>query len=147
MKKKNRGGIGTGLAVFVVLMLLAFGACLAVADDDDDEDGISRLPRNAHVANRDGGDRDRGRDSRGDCESSKQCSDDDFSPSFDESPVYLCLPNAECHFGEDESAALFPPNPQRLVEVITAFGQNVGTAAGALAGAIAGGTVGIFLAS
>lgn len=47
--------------------------------------------------------------------------------------------------GPDEQAALFPPNPAKLVEAITAGARAVGEAAGALAGAAAALPVSILL--
>lgn len=41
---------------------------------------------------------ERGRDSRGDCEASDNCQDNDFSPDFEDSPVIVCLPSSTCNF-------------------------------------------------
>lgn len=35
-----------------------------------------------------------------DCEESEHCSDDDFSPSFDNSPIIICLPESTCRFDD-----------------------------------------------
>jgi hypothetical protein len=101
-KDDEHGGIGTGVAVFVVVVLLAFGACLAIADDDDEENSMSPP---AWVM-----DRDEDNDPRHDCyKAEAPCSDDDFSPSFDKSPVEdsfivtICVVPDSCHFeGEPE---------------------------------------------
>lgn len=47
--------------------------------------------------------------------------------------------------GPDEQAALFPPDPARLLEAITAGAKAVGEAAGALAGAAAALPISILL--
>lgn len=122
-------------------------------------------PMRDHEKKERGEDRSTGKDSRGDCEGSRQCSDDDFSPSFDKSPVYLCLPTATCNWGpgdgeqaldlpnlcglpfhcDPKPQSMMPPDPVKMMGAIRTFTQGVGEAAGALAGAIAGGTIGILL--
>jgi hypothetical protein len=88
---------------------------------------------------RDDGGHNRDTRSDGKCKGAGQCSDDDFSPSFDKSPVYICLPNATCSWGgaNQQAMALVPPNPQKLIEAIQAGAAGIGKAAGELAGAIA----------
>lgn len=164
MKKPE--GPGAALILFVILVALAFGTCVAVCDDEDDEQGISyqRSHQRGGDDDRDGDDRSTGKNSRGKCENAKSCQDDDFSPSFDDSPVILCLPSSTCNFGEGEAAlpsnldprcapfhcdprptSLMPPDPVKLMAAIQTFTKGVGEASGALAGAIAGGTIGILL--
>lgn len=104
---------------------------------------------------RDGGDRSHGKDSRGDCDRSRNCSDDDFH--IERSRIVVCLPQSSCTFGPDEQAinvdpacppipyphcdpyptALIPPDPAKLAAAIQAGAAGIGKAAGELAGAIA----------
>lgn len=127
--RKQLGGIGTGLAVFIVIVMLAVGACFAIADDDEDSMGPMKKDRREQ-----GDDRSRGRDSRGKCENADYCQDND---GINADKVYICLPEANCSFGEGETAALLPPNPEKLIKAIQAGAEGIGAAAGALAGAIA----------
>lgn len=144
----ERGSIPLAVVIGAVVCALLLGGIIATCDaafDDEDEPGDLGAPTLIVARDRNGDDRSDGKNSRGKCEGAERCEDQDFSPSFDNSPIIICIQPGACDFGGDEAAALFPPSPERLVEVITAFGQNVGTAAGALAGAIAGGTAGILL--
>lgn len=90
------GGIVVGILIFiaaVVLIFVAFDACV------DDEDEVDDLGQGVElVAGGDRGDDNRGgRNKNGrDCEGSEDCSS--FSPSFEDSPVILCLPGSTCHF-------------------------------------------------
>lgn len=59
--------------------------------------------------------------------------------------IIVPMPGQDQRPGPDEQAALFPPNPQRLVEAITIGAQKVGEAAGALAGAAAALPIAILL--
>jgi hypothetical protein len=98
----ERGDVRLGVVVFAILIVLAFIGLLQVCDDDDRDGEIGWQP----VAARDhededrnySGSRNKGRDSRGDCENSAGCSDDDASPRFDDSPVIVCLPGSTCQF-------------------------------------------------
>lgn len=132
-------GPGAALILFIIIVALGFGTCVAVCDDGDED----TLP--ALVARRDRDDRQG--ECRRDC---RQSGDGDR-----EGNNYCVMP---CDFviiippealpggmGEGEQAALMPPNPEKLVEAIRVFTQGVGEASGALAGAIAGGTIGILL--
>lgn len=139
IRRNDHGGITQGMAItFAVILFALMAGCIAIAVNDGDENGW--VP----ISGQDG-DRDRGRNSRGDCDQSDQCSDNDFSPNLEDSPVILCLPSSTCDFGDREVASLMPPDPERLMGAIRVFTQGIGEAAGALAGAIAAGTIGILL--
>lgn len=85
---------GWSIVVGFLLAGMVLGVC--VACDDDDEDAWAPPITLA--------DRSDGKDSDGKCQGARYCQDDDFSPSFDDSPVYLCLPGSTCHFdGENEA--------------------------------------------
>lgn len=98
----------TGFAIvgFVVVALVV-GTCVACVDDDDDENGFGWAEVAEYDYDRDGD--DSSGNGSGDCaEARAQCSDSDFSPTFDKSPVdirdnnvQVCLPFARC--GGDES--------------------------------------------
>lgn len=71
--------------------------------------GLLLVPGTAwadHGGGYDGGEYD---DRRGDCRHAENCQDNDFSPSFKDSPVrdafnfapQVCLPGATCHFYGD----------------------------------------------
>lgn len=100
---RERGAIGVAV-VFLALALVQCG----------DEQTV-RLREAQLVADNGGGcDSDggycSGEDNRGDCRNTDQpCSDDDFSPRFDDSPVdhsfnpAVCLPGSTCHFQGDNA--------------------------------------------
>jgi hypothetical protein len=88
------GRVGPAILVIVaaiVLMFVAFDACI------DDEDEVDDLGQGVELVASDGDDNRGGRNKNGrDCEGSQDCSS--FSPSFEDSPVILCLPNSVCNF-------------------------------------------------
>lgn len=77
-----------------VIVALVVGVCVSCSDSDRE----SWAPT-SHQRDRGGDDRSDGKDSDGKCQGARQCQDDDFSPSFDDSPVILCLPSSTCNFG------------------------------------------------
>jgi hypothetical protein len=87
---------GWSIVVGFLLAGMVLGVC--VACDDDDEDAWA-----PPVELADRSDRSDGKDSDGKCQGARYCQDDDFSPSFEDSPVYLCLPGSTCHFGEEKA--------------------------------------------
>lgn len=90
---------------------------------------LSAAPAYAdHGGGYDGGEYD---DRRGDCRGTEgRCEDNDFSPSFQDSPVrdafnfspQICLPGATCHFdGDRQREGQQPasaPNPSCLIVVV-----------------------------
>lgn len=106
------------IVIGFVLAAMVLGVC--VACDDDDEES-SWAPRVEKSEKRRGDDRSRDGHSEK-CKGADYCDDKDFSPSFEDSPVYLCLPGSTCHFGEEEQTLpdaikCFPfhcdPRPER----------------------------------
>lgn len=81
------------LIVFALFFAAILGTCVAVCDDDDSDDAWSP---SSELAARE--DRSDGRDSDGKCQGARYCQDDDFSPSFENSPVIVCLPSSTCNF-------------------------------------------------
>lgn len=133
-----------GLIVLAVVMAGTLGVCAAVCGDDDDEDGLRTYQVSGH-RDGDGDDRRKGENSRGDCEGSTNCDERDFSPTFDDSPVVICVQPGACEFGDGEQTALFPPDPAKLVSTIQTGAEAIGKSAGAMAGAIAALPIGILL--
>jgi hypothetical protein len=92
------------VVTFVVIILALIGGFVVcdAAFDDEDEPGDLGAP--TWVMDREE-DNENGRDCY---QSEAPCSDDDFSPSFDKSPVEdsfnptICLPFAKC--GEEDAA-------------------------------------------
>lgn len=131
--------------VLVVIFALVVGVCVACVDDDDDN---SMWRPTSHRDDRDySGDRDKGRQSRGDCEGSTNCDERDFSPELTDSPVTICVQPGSCNFGDGEEASLFKLDPVLLVKTIQEGATAIGTAAGTMAGAIAAFPIGILLAA
>lgn len=83
---------------------------------------IVLLPVNAEAKDKKDKQRDdRSTHSDGKCKGAETCNDQDFSPSFDKSPVQdsfnpvICLPTATCNFGDGQQDT--PPDqttPQAL---------------------------------
>lgn len=145
---RQRGSIPLGVLITLVVILLAIAGLFVACDalfDDDDEPGDLGAPALVLERHRDSGDRDHGRDSRGDCEASDNCQDNDFSPDLEDSPVIVCLPSSTCNFGEGETAAMIRLDPVALVKTIQDGATAIGTAAGTMAGAIAAFPIGILL--
>jgi len=97
------------LAAVGAALMLTLGAGPALADHDYGGDRYGYEDRR--------GDRDRNRGG-GECRDAEgNCSDDDFSPRFDDSPVdrsfnpTICLPFARCNPGEGEQGAEPAPAP------------------------------------
>lgn len=152
-----------GLIVVALCAVLFFGTCVAICGDDDNQGSLGLKGGATTQSHRQRGDDRRKDGSNHKCEGADQCQDNDLSPSFDNSPIYLCLPNSRCDFGDSEEAvalpdprcvpyhcdpkpqSLMPPDPAKLIDAIRVMTQGTGEAAGALAGAIAGGTIGILL--
>lgn len=153
--------------VLVVIFALVVGVCVACVGDDDDN---SMWRPTSHRDDRDySGDRDKGRQSRGDCEGSTNCDERDFSPELTDSPVTICVQPGSCDFGGEEEASvpgwadprcapfhcdpapgsrsLFKLDPVLLVKTIQEGATAIGTAAGTMAGAIAAFPIGILLAA
>lgn len=101
----TRGMLVT-LAVVILAVIGGFVVCDAVFDDED-EPGDLGQGRVELVAGGGGGrggdcDGDRSCENRpgsDDCRDARaHCEDNDASPSFQDSPVILCLPGSTCHF-------------------------------------------------
>ena len=105
---KERGGIplavliGVGIILFVII---AMAVCTDAIFEDEDE--ANDLGQGVELVAGGGGrggdcDGDRSCESRpgsDDCkDSTGHCEDNDASPSFQDSPVILCLPGSTCHF-------------------------------------------------
>lgn len=148
-----------------VVVALVVGVCVSCGDDDDDSMGWQPT---SHRDDRDySGDRDKGRNSRGDCEGAETCDERDFSPELTDSPVTICVQPGSCDFGGEEEASvpgwadprcapfhcdpapstssLFKLDPVLLVKTIQEGATAIGTAAGTMAGAIAAFPIGILL--
>jgi hypothetical protein len=100
---EETGGFLTGVAILVVLVVIGFVACLAATDEDDEQTMMWTRDQQEEPCH--------GEDScKGDCaetESGGYCSDDDLSPSFEDSPVRdsfnfgpVCVLPDSCHFNE-----------------------------------------------
>lgn len=121
--RRDKGNVGLGLVLFVVVVIFAFGVCLAATCDDDNSDSAPVLVEKKHDKKHDDRDQDRsnGKNSRGKCEGADYCDDRDFSPTFDKSPVQdsfnICLPGATCHYdgngepapADSDQAVALPP--------------------------------------
>lgn len=83
------------LIVFALFFAAILGTCVAVCDDEDDDGAWTPATT---LESRE--DRSDGRDSDGKCQGANYCQDDDLSPSFEDSPVIVCLPGSTCHFTE-----------------------------------------------
>lgn len=59
--------------------------------------------------------------------------------------IIVPMPGQDQQPGPDEQAALFPPNPEKLVQAIQAGAAGIGKAAGDLAGAAAAMPIAILL--
>lgn len=104
---------GWSIVVGFVLAAMVLGVCVA-CDDDDEESSFEQVvmtlpdaikcapfhcdPKPQAKKEKQGEDRSDGKNSRGKCENANYCDDKDFSPSFDESPVIICLPSSTCNF-------------------------------------------------
>lgn len=111
---KERGSIpmavliALGLIVFVIMGMALCGD--AIFEDEDEENDLGWGPGVELVTGRDEC-RNQCGNEHPDCYKARAaCSDDDFSPSFDKSPVEdsfnptICLPYAHCG-GESDGAA------------------------------------------
>lgn len=103
MNEGRRGFLATGAIWFALVIAILFTVCVAVGDDED-----SWAPM--LVADNEG--------KQGDCREVDEdgyCEDNDFSPSFQDSPVdrsfnpVICLPMSTCEFhgeqGQEEEEA------------------------------------------
>lgn len=113
----ERGSIPLALIIAAGIVLALFAAMAicgdALFEDEDEKDDLGWGPRTEladHDHDDDGGSRNK-RNSNDDCAKAEApCSDDDFSPSFDKSPVedsfnpHICMPFATCG-PEEETAA------------------------------------------
>lgn len=69
---------------------------------------IMLFPTTAYADKNDHGSEDKEQDNSGKCRNAENCQDNDFSPSFDKSPVQdsfnptICLPASTCNFGGNE---------------------------------------------
>lgn len=100
------------IAAAIIATFLAMDACF---DDEDEEEDLGWAGPVATM----GGDEEDNRSSKNrngdsDCRDARAaCSDDDFSPSFDKSPVedsfifepHVCLPFSECHWDGERQPA------------------------------------------
>lgn len=108
---------GWGIVVGFVAAAMVLGVCVA-CDDDDDENGWVPASHQSGGDRDNTGSKDKGRDSRGDCEGSTNCDERDFSPTFDDSPIIVCVQPGACDFGPGEQALGAPdPNPACLVNI------------------------------
>lgn len=84
------------LVGLALLIMAVFVTCDALFDDEDEVDDIGAP---AWIMDRGDGDDNRGgRNKNGrDCEGSEDCST--FSPSFEDSPVIVCVQPDACRFG------------------------------------------------
>lgn len=80
---------------FLLIAALILVALFVVCDGDEGpDDDLGWVPPNELA---DGDDNRGGRNDNGrECEDTEDCSS--FSPSFEDSPVILCLPNSVCNF-------------------------------------------------
>ena len=85
------------LAGLVLVLIFGLGLCGdALFDDEDETDDLGY--RSELVT-----DHRRGDNGSGECSGSDgSCSDDDLSPSFDQSPVWICLPGSTCNGPQQE---------------------------------------------
>lgn len=159
--------IGLGL---IVLVVIGMAVCTdAIFEDEDETDDLGQpalVESRKDKPDRDGYDRSDGRNSRGDCEGSDECSDNDFSPTLTDSPIVVCVQPGACDFGEGESAAGLPSqldprcvpyhcdpkptaigklDPEALLNAITTGSETIGRSAGEMAGAIAALPIAILL--
>lgn len=88
----ERGGLGRGLAIFIILLMCAIGACLAVADDNDQPNSLATTQTADHH-HKNGGkcDDQCGNKNGNDCNNSQNCSDDD---KIDFHPTICAVPNS-----------------------------------------------------
>ena len=96
----ERGGIPLAVLILAGLVLvLIFGLGLCGDALFDDEDETDDLGYRSELVTEHRGDRDDSSDGSGECADSRgQCSDDDLSPRFDDSPIIICLRPDSCHF-------------------------------------------------
>lgn len=84
-----------GLAIAIAFV---FVACDALFEDDDEEGDLG-MSAPAWVMDRGDGDDNRGgrNDNGRECEDTEDCSS--FSPSFEDSPIIVCVQPDACRFG------------------------------------------------
>ena len=110
--RSERGSIPLFLIITAVAIILLFVGIDACFEDEDEENDLGWVPL-TELARRGDECRNQCGNEHPDCyKAEAPCSDDDFSPSFDKSPVEdsfnvtVCLPGASCPSeGEDDGTA------------------------------------------
>jgi hypothetical protein len=101
----EHGGLAVGLIAFVLIVVFGAAVCVALTNEEEVEDGWAPVEL---ADNEPCSDEGACQNRSGNCRETQQggyCSDDDLSPSFEDSPVRdsfnfgpVCMPMATCHF-------------------------------------------------
>lgn len=88
--------IGVGIILFVIVALAVCGD--AIFEDEDEDNDLGWAGPVATAGDGDGDDNRGGRNDNGrECEDTEDCSS--FSPSFEDSPIIVCVQPDACRFG------------------------------------------------